>query len=133
MRKRRLLVVDAHGRVRYALMTRLARAPGIIVVGDTADEDEAIRLAFELQPDIILLEPKHLDATRLVRQLREVTPGSRIVAHTSYPDLWEQETLLRAGASVYLLKMLDLSSLLPWLAEAPPLDAGSYSSDVLPS
>ncbi|HBY96827.1 MAG: response regulator transcription factor [Ardenticatenaceae bacterium] len=132
MRTRRLLVVDAHRRVRSALLARLARVPGIMVVGDTAEEDEAVRLAVNLQPDIILLEPKQLDATHLVRHLREVAPASRVVVQTSYPDLWEEETLLQAGASTYLLKTLDLNSLWPWFGEAPPLDAGWYSNDVLP-
>lgn len=132
MRTRRLLVIDAHRQVRYALIAYLARTPGFTVVGDTGDEDEAVRLGVDLQPDIILLEPKHLDAARLVRQLREVTPESRVLVHTSYPDLWEKETLLRAGASAYLLKTLDLRTLWPWLVEAPPLDVDWYSNDVLP-
>lgn len=115
MKDHRLLVIEHHPQVRQALLTRLARVPGITVVGDTGEADEAVSLAITLQPDLILLEPKHLDSVRLVRQLRAALPDCEILIHTSYPDLWEKEALLRAGAGAYILKTLDLSALWQWL------------------
>ncbi len=110
-----LLLVDPYPIVRRALTPYLATLPGVTVVGETGDADEAVYLANALQPTIILLEPKHLDSLRLVRQLSEVAPRSRIIVYTSYLDLWEKEALLDAAASAYLLKSLDLSELELWL------------------
>ncbi|MCZ7575279.1 MAG: response regulator transcription factor [Ardenticatenaceae bacterium] len=128
MRARRLLLIDNHPQARRALLVHLARVPGIAVAGNTADADEAVSLATVLQPDIILLEPKRLDAIRLARQLREVTPDSRILVYTSYPDLSEKEALLGAGASAYLLKSVDLNTLWAFLADATPLEARPSSN-----
>lgn len=125
MNLRRLLLVDPHPDVRRALIARLAHIPGIEVAGAVGHSDEALSMADRLQPDIVLLEPKQLDAHTLIRHLREVAPDSCIVIYTSYPDLWEEEELLSAGASAYLIKTLDLSSLCRWFREPRPPADGS--------
>ncbi|MCZ7575281.1 MAG: response regulator transcription factor [Ardenticatenaceae bacterium] len=124
MDPRRLLLVDPHPHVRRALRARLAQVPGINVAGETGEADEALRMAVHLRPDFVVLEPKHLDAIRLVRHLCEVIPESCIVVYTSYPDLWEEEALLGAGARAYLVKTFDLGSLSRWLRGSVLPEAG---------
>lgn len=113
-----LLLVDPYPAVRHALSATLARLPEVQVIGETGNEEEAVSLALHQQPEVVLLEPKRMCALRLVRQLSEVAPASRIIAYTSYLDHWEKEALLGAAASAYLLKSLDLSELQPWLTGA---------------
>lgn len=116
----RLLVIDAHPLARRALVARLARVPAVAVVGAAEDEDQAVQLALHHQPTLIVLEPKLLEARRLVARLREAAPASVILIYTSYADLYEREILLGGGASGYLLKEVDLTTLYPWFAATPP-------------
>jgi DNA-binding NarL/FixJ family response regulator len=109
-----LLLIEAHPQVRAALLNSLAQTPSIQVVGQAGDLDEGVRLALELQPDIVLVEPKKMNALHLVRHLREVAPNSLILLYTSYHDQWEKDALIKAGASGYLLKTINPALLQQW-------------------
>jgi DNA-binding NarL/FixJ family response regulator len=76
------------------------------VVGEAGDGEEAVRLAIELQPDLVLMDVTMpvLDGIEATRRLRHSAPEARVVILTMHG---EEETIaraLRAGALAYLLK-----------------------------
>jgi len=105
----RILVVDDHTLFRRGLTALLARDPQFNVVGDAADAGEAQRRAWELQPDLILLD-NHLPGVNGVDALpalREVAPAARVLLLTVSEDERDLATALRNGAAGYLLKTIE--------------------------
>jgi DNA-binding NarL/FixJ family response regulator len=101
----RLLIVDDHPLTRDALASLLAQH-GFDVVGQASDGTEAIRLAAELDPDVILLDLSMpgLDGLDSLPCLREAAPACEVVVLTA--DGTEENLLaaIRGGAAGYLLK-----------------------------
>ena len=101
----RLLIVDDHPLTRDALASLLAQH-GFDVAGQAADGTEAIRLAAELSPDVILLDLSMpgLDGLDALPRLREAAPDCEVVVLTA--DGTEENLLaaIRGGAAGYLLK-----------------------------
>ena len=101
----RLLIVDDHPLTRDALASLLAQH-GFDVVGEAADGTEAISLAGELEPDVILLDLSMpgLDGLHALPRLREAAPECEVVVLTA--DGTEENLLaaIRGGAAGYLLK-----------------------------
>ena len=101
----RLLIVDDHPLTRDALASLLAQH-GFDVAGQAADGTEAIRLAAELSPDVILLDLSMpgLDGLDALPRLREAAPDCEVVVLTA--DGTEDNLLaaIRGGAAGYLLK-----------------------------
>jgi DNA-binding NarL/FixJ family response regulator len=101
----RLLIVDDHPLTRDALASLLAHH-GFDVAGQAADGTEAIELAAELAPDVILLDLSMpgLDGLEALPRLREAAPSCEVVVLTA--DGTEDNLLaaIRGGAAGYLLK-----------------------------
>jgi DNA-binding NarL/FixJ family response regulator len=101
----RLLIVDDHPLTRDALASLLAQH-GFDVVGLAADGTEAIELARELEPDVVLLDLSMpgLDGLEALPRLREAAPRCEVVVLTA--DGTEENLLaaIRRGAAGYLLK-----------------------------
>jgi DNA-binding NarL/FixJ family response regulator len=101
----RLLIVDDHPLTRDALASLLAQH-GFDVVGQASDGTEAIELASELEPDVILLDLSMpgLDGLDALPRLREAAPVCEVVVLTA--DGTEENLLaaIRGGAAGYLLK-----------------------------
>lgn len=97
---RRVLVVDDERDIRFMLRTML-EAFGQRVVGEASDGLEAIELARELQPDVVVLDlmMPGLDGFRALPALVEVTPTARIVVCTAKHLEPLQEEELRAGGA----------------------------------
>ncbi len=102
----KVLVVDDHDLVRMGITRMLADISGIKVVGEAASGEEALRLARELTPQVVLMDVKMpgiggLEATRkLLRQ----DPDIRVVAVTVCDEEPFPSRLLKAGAAGYLTK-----------------------------
>jgi len=108
----RIMLVDDHALVRSAVRQALA-APDLEVVGEAASADEALLLAPELRPDLILLDVDlpGTDGLRLLRELVPRLPETKIVmltVSTSRRDLLEA---VQHGAIGYLTKDLDPAAL----------------------
>ena len=104
----RILVVDDQALIRGGLVALLTAAPGLEVVGEAADGAEAVRLAAETRPDVILMDIRMpvLDGITATRRIL-ASPGEdrpRIIVLTTF-DLDEYVyTALGEGASGFLLK-----------------------------
>lgn len=109
----RVLIIDDHDAVRQALEARLRSTGEVEIVGCTGCWQEGVLLAVEKVPDVVILETKRSDGQGIaaLRRLKAECPGVQAVVLTSYPDPEERQQALQAGASRYLLKEIDSSSL----------------------
>jgi two-component system, NarL family, response regulator LiaR len=102
----RVMLVDDHAVVREGLWAMLETKPGIEVIGEAADGEEAVERARRLKPDVILMDiimPKK-NGVCAIREIREFQPESRILVLSSAADDILVAESLRAGAMGYLLK-----------------------------
>jgi DNA-binding NarL/FixJ family response regulator len=108
----RILLAEDHVMVRQGLHALLEQA-GMAVIGEAADGQEALRIAYEQHPDVAVLDigMPYLNGLETARRLREALPQTKIVLltmHTEDPYVLEA---IQAGAVGYVLKtqaMLDL-------------------------
>lgn len=102
----RVLIADDQRVVREGLSMVLGLLPGVEVVGAAADGHEAVQLAGQLHPDVVLMDLRmpHCDGVEATRLLRERAPGSKVVVLTTYSDDRSVLEALRAGARGYLTK-----------------------------
>ncbi|GAB3606013.1 response regulator transcription factor [Conyzicola nivalis] len=102
----RLLLVDDQALVRMGFRMLLEAEPGIRVVGEAANGTDALRLAEDLRPDVVLMDVRMpgLDGIATTRALLERSPQSRVIILTTF-DLDEYAFGgLRSGASGFLVK-----------------------------
>ncbi|MBA3689712.1 MAG: response regulator transcription factor [Chloroflexi bacterium] len=103
----RVMLVDDHALVRAAVRQALM-APDITVVGEAATADEALLLAPQLQPDLLLLDINlpGTDGIRLLRELGPRLPDMQIVMLTVSANKRDLLEAMRSGAAGYLTKDL---------------------------
>src|SRR5947208_6079980 len=101
----RLLLVDDHRMLRESLR-RSMEDNGFDVVGEASDGAEAVRLAEELHPDVILMDVTMpvLDGVEATRQVRDRVTGTQVVILTMHADREVLVDAIRAGAAGYLVK-----------------------------
>lgn len=103
----RVLLVDDHQVVLEGLDALLtAQKARVAVVGATTDPDEALRMASDLLPDVVLLDVRlqRTSGLDLCEQLTSRHPATKVVFFTVYDDEQYLFEALRIGASGYLLK-----------------------------
>ncbi|TXN29691.1 response regulator transcription factor [Lacisediminihabitans profunda] len=102
----RVLVVDDQAIVRDGLVTVLSLLPDMEVAGEAADGEQAVRLAAELAPDVILMDLRMpvLDGTTATARILAQRPESAVLVLTTYADDESIAGALRAGARGYLSK-----------------------------
>jgi DNA-binding NarL/FixJ family response regulator len=102
----RVLVADDQRVVREGLATLLGLLDGVEVVGVAADGDEAVQLAADLNPDVVLMDLRmpRCDGVEATRRLRGLDPGIKVLMLTTYADDRSVIDALRAGARGYLTK-----------------------------
>jgi DNA-binding NarL/FixJ family response regulator len=102
----RVLLADDHALIREGLRALLERHPSVEVVGEAGNGREAVKLAEEKRPDVVLMDIAMPDLNGLdaTRQIRRLVPTARVLVLTMYDDRDYIYELLRAGASGYLLK-----------------------------
>jgi len=102
----RVLVADDQRVVREGLGTLLRLITGIEVVGTAADGNEALALAIQLRPHVVLMDLRmpRCDGIEATRRLRERDAGIKVLVLTTYADDRSVIDALRAGARGYLTK-----------------------------
>jgi DNA-binding NarL/FixJ family response regulator len=102
----RVLIVDDHDVVRKGLAGFLRLDPALEVVGEAEDGAEAVRLARELRPDVVLMDllMPEMDGIAATRIIRGELPDTEVVALTSVLEDAAVVGAMRAGAIGYLLK-----------------------------
>lgn len=111
----RVLIADDHAMVREGLQMFLSEeADEIDVVGQAADGPQALALAQQLRPDVILMDliMPHMDGIEVTRRLRAAGVPSRVLILTSFLEEQQIRDAIRAGAMGYLLKDVGKQELL---------------------
>jgi DNA-binding NarL/FixJ family response regulator len=109
----RIMLVDDHALVRSAIRQALT-APDVQVVGEASSGEEALQLAPELRPDILVLDIDlpGISGLRLLRELAPRLPDTKIIMLTISTNQRDVLEAVRLGAIGYLTKDLDPAALL---------------------
>jgi DNA-binding NarL/FixJ family response regulator len=102
----RLLLCDDHAVVRAGLRALLSSADGIEVVGEAGSGEEALALAAQVRPDVVLMDLQLGDGMDGVTATRKLTAGegSRVLVLTMFDTDADITRAVEAGATGYLLK-----------------------------
>jgi DNA-binding NarL/FixJ family response regulator len=102
----RILIVDDQSLFRAGLHTLLDVQPEFEVVGEAENGEEALRLAVQFQPAVVLMDLRMpvMDGAAATRRLHELLPGCHVLVLTTFDDDEDVFEGLRAGAVGYLLK-----------------------------
>jgi len=101
-----VLLIDDHRVVRQGLRDFLELQEDIEIVGEASSGEEGVQLARELIPDVVLMDlvMPGIDGVEATRQLKAVSPSTRVIVLTSFADDDKVFPAIKAGAISYLLK-----------------------------
>jgi DNA-binding NarL/FixJ family response regulator len=102
----RVLIANHQPIVRHGLRVLIADEPDLEVTGETDDGGEAVRMARQLRPDVLLIDLSlpTLDGISATRKIRAELPNTQVVVTSGIDEDASAIEAIRAGASAYLLK-----------------------------
>jgi DNA-binding NarL/FixJ family response regulator len=105
----RILVADDHPLFREGVRNVVDSTEGMTVVGEAATGDEAVKLALELRPDVILMDIRMpgLNGIEATARIRSADDGIRVLMLTMFKEDDSVISGMKAGASGYILKDAD--------------------------
>ncbi len=105
-KKIRVLIAEDHQTVREGLRLMVGNEPDMEVVGEAGDGREAVRLAQELVPDVVLMDVSMpvMNGLKATEKLKECCPQIKVLTLTRHTDDGFLQQLLKAGVSGYVLK-----------------------------
>jgi NarL family two-component system response regulator LiaR len=120
-----VLLVDDHSVVRQGVRAFLITQPDLTVVGEAGSGEEAVKMAEQYVPDVILMDliMPGMDGVEATRRVKRVSPRSQIVVLTSYHEDEHIFPALRAGALSYILKDVGAEELAAAVRKAAAGDA----------
>ena len=110
----RLMLVDDHDLVRTSLKTFLNSQEGMVVISEAKNGQEALRLAQETRPDVVLMDitMPGIDGLEATRLMHSTCPECRVLALTVHNDKQYFFEMLSAGATGYMTKQAAAEDLL---------------------
>jgi len=110
----RVLLADDHGIVRQGLVSLLGEEHSIEIVGEAANGREAVDLADQLRPDVVIMDVSMpiMGGGEATRRIKQDLPQTRIVALSMFEESEVRETMYQAGAESYVLKTASSEELL---------------------
>jgi NarL family two-component system response regulator LiaR len=112
--KIRVLIVDDHFMVRKGLIVLLENfADEFQVVGDAGNAEDALYLAKEHQPHVVLMDMlmPEIDGIEATQRIRQECPNTQVIALSSFSEEDQIQRALKAGAISYLMKNLSVDEL----------------------
>jgi two-component system, NarL family, response regulator LiaR len=119
-RKISILIVDDHEVVRQGLRAYLDAQPDFKVVGEASSGEDAVRLASDYLPDVVLMDlvMSGIGGVQATRRVKDATPRTQIVVLTSYHQDEFIFPALQAGAISYVLKDVGMDDLVDAIRKA---------------
>lgn len=110
----KIIIAEDHPMFRSGVRSLLATTDDLEVVGEASDGIEAVKLAGELQPDLIIMDIRMpgLNGIEATMRIKEQYPAIEVLILTMYQDDQSVFTAMRVGAKGYVLKDADESELL---------------------
>jgi DNA-binding NarL/FixJ family response regulator len=110
----KLLMADEYKIFREGLLLLLGKEPGVDVIGDAGDGETAVRLAMELNPDLVIMNVSMhgMDGIEATRLIKKSSSSMRVIALSESSTRKSVTDMLHAGASGYLVKDCSFSELM---------------------
>jgi len=136
MKRIRILIADDHGIVRKGLRLQLEQNSAFEVVGEATDGREAVRMAEELLPDIVIMDiaMPNLNGIQATAQLAKKSPQIGVIILSMYSDETYLTRTLAVGAKGYLLKEsadMDLDNAVRAVAQGKPFFSPAIANTLL--
>jgi RNA polymerase sigma factor (sigma-70 family) len=136
MKKVKVLIADDHGIVRKGLRLQLEQHPDFEVVGEATDGRQAVSMAEELKPDVIVMDiaMPNLNGIEATTQITKKNPAIAVVMLSMHSDESYLTRTLAAGAKGYLLKDtadVDLYRAVQVVAQGKPFFSPSIANTLL--
>ena len=129
--RKRVLLADDHAILRQGLAMLVSAEPDMEVVGQAHGGCEAVRLARELQPDVVVLDVSmpDLGGADAAEQIKAERPATQVLALTRHDDQGYLRRMLKAGATGYVTKRAAADTLIDAIRNV--LGGGHYIDPAL--